>query len=335
MRIVTLALLLGACAATGDAGGGASHLPVSGAGPFRPLDPESAPGISAPYVLSDPVHDLDDASFVVRGEQIAAWVTVRSGPRDAFIGHADVLTRIEDGFGPLVSALEANQGWEAGAVSAPSIMWDGGREWLLFYSGGGAIGWAVGVDDLGHVWKKTAGPALIADGLEEGNLLDAPAAVRFVRDDGSDVVRVYYLGAGAIWAAEAPYADLFAGNATTWTRLDGDPSTPARDPMLAPGAAPFAPVVGRIQARAGETVAGRVRHDLYFGASGGTPPSTCGFAASFTGDHFAAAPLPILPHTTTTSAAHAPAESPYRDGALLLYTQPFGGRSAIAAALSP
>src|SRR5262245_2277747 len=129
MKLTLVLVLAMGCGATGDAGGGASHLPVSGAGPFQPLDPDRAPTIAAPYVLSDPAHDLGDPTFVVSGDAIALWVTVRSSPRDAFIGHADALTRLEDGFVSLVSALQPDQGWEAGAVSAPSVLWNGGREW--------------------------------------------------------------------------------------------------------------------------------------------------------------------------------------------------------------
>jgi hypothetical protein len=325
MRNFVLSLLCAAgCASTGDAGGGASHLPVSGAGPFQPLTIEAAPTLSAPFVLSDPARNIDEPTFVVRDTQLAAWVTVHD-PGGATIQHADAFTRLEDGFGDLFPALQADQGWEAGAVTGPSIVWNGGSEWLLFYAGGGAIGWAVGTDDLGHVWRKAPGPALFADGRAEGNLLGPPAAVHV-----GDKLRLYYEAAGAIWAAEAPYADVLAGNATTWTRLDGDSRTPERDPMVR--ATPFAPGVGRAQARAAVTEAGRVRHDLYVTALNGKPAATVAFAASFTGDAFVIAPAPILPLTVT---ARDPAEQPYRDGAVLLYVTRFGSRDAIAAALSP
>jgi hypothetical protein len=60
--------------------------------------------------------------------------------------------------------------------------------------------------------------------------------------------------------------------------------------------------------------------------------ATCGFASSFTGDRFETADTPILP---LKAATHAPAETPYRDGALLLYIARAGARDAVAAAHSP
>ncbi|HZS37124.1 MAG TPA: hypothetical protein VFF06_09865 [Polyangia bacterium] len=330
-----LAIALSGCASGGDAGGGASNLPVSGAGPFQPLeDPDNKLPIQAPFVLVAPGVNLDEPTVVPWGNLLAMWVTAKA-PSGTSIQHADVLTTLTDGFGPLFPALQADQGWEAGAVSGPSIVWNGpgGTEWLLFYSGGGAIGWAVGTDPLGHVWRKAPGPALIADGAEEGNVLGPPAAVHIPGAAGeSDRLRVYYVASGQLWAADAPYADVLAGGAVTWTRLDGDPSTPARDPMVAASSVPFAAGVGRAQARAGLTPAGRVRHDLYFTAPTGAATNTCGFAGSFSGDDFLVAPAPIV---GVKLNVRSPAETPYQAGALLLYVQQFGANDVIAAALSP
>ena len=80
-----------------------------------------------------------------------------------------------------------------------------------------------------------------------------------------------------------------------------------------------------------------MRHDLYFTAVTAPTPmqptiSTCGFASSFTGDRFVTASAPILP---LKSATRAPAETPYRDGALLLYIERSGAHDAVAAAHSP
>jgi hypothetical protein len=342
-RIAVLTLftlsLAPACAATGESGGGASNLPVSGAGPFQPIQPSDAIPIEAPFVLTQPGSNLDEPTVVPWGSLLAAWVTVKSRAGTT-IQHADVLTTLTDGFGALFPALQADQGWEAGAVSGPSIVWNGpgGTEWLLFYTGGGAIGWAVGTDALGHMWRKAPGPALMANGLEEGHELGAPAAVHVPAAGGeSDRLRVYYLASGDIWAADAPYADVLAGNAVAWTRLDGDPSTPARDPMVRLADVPFAASLGRVQARAGTTPAGRVRHDLYFTAvapTGMTPPTTCAFASSYTGDRFLVEAAPILP-PKLSPAGRSPAETPYGNGALLLYVAAFGADDAIAAALSP
>ncbi|MCU1278525.1 MAG: hypothetical protein JWM53_2071, partial [bacterium] len=277
--------------------------------------------------------DLDDPWVVDYGVEMALWVTTRRA-NVTDIEHSDSFA-LEQGFLPLVQAILPDQSWEAGAVTGPSLIAGDpvvpGGVWVIFYAGGGAIGWATApAVTLGHKFVKAPGPALLADGTDEGTELSSPAVVRL-----DDRVRVYYLAAGAIWAADAPWSDVVAGLATTWTRLDGDPATPERDPMLR--APTWASSIARFTARAGTTAANRVRHDLYFTAV--TAPtaaqpsiSTCGFASSFSGDRFATAAMPILP---LAHATRAPAETPYRDGALLLYIERSGARDAVAAAHSP
>ena len=341
MRAITRAsallaalLMMQGCGSTGDSGGGAQHLPVSGAGPFTPLEPDpSLEAINPPFVLADNNADLDDPWVVDWGDQMALWVTARRA-NVTDIEHADAFT-LEEGFMPLAQAILPDQAWEAGAVTGASLVAGDpvvpGGIWVMFYSGGGAIGWATApAITLGHNWTKAPGPALLADGAEEGTELTSPAVVRL-----AERVRVYYLASGAIWAADAPWSDVVAGSATTWTRLDGDPATPERDPMLRAPA--WALSIGRFTARAAATPAGRTRHDLYFtavtAATSAQPSiSTCGFASSFTGDRYEIASTPILP---LKNATHAPAETPYRDGALLLYIQRSGARDAVAAAHSP
>jgi hypothetical protein len=338
-KIAWLVLLAIGCGTGGDPGGGSSHLPVSGAGPFRPLPPDPDVPITPPIVLLDPTADLDDPFVLADGDLMALWVTTtRKTVTGTRVEHSDAY-KLTDGFLPLIEAINPDQSWEAGAVSSPSVI--RAAPWILFYGGGGAIGWATAAD--GHTWVKAPGPALEANNLEEGHLLASPSAVRI-----DDRVRVYYLAENAVWAAEAPFADVAAGRAATWTRVDGDPSTPARDPMLDGNGLTLATstlsvgvsALARVTARAGQTPAGRVRHDLYYTAmlqqgpttAGKTGMSTCGFASSFTGDRFALGPAPILPIMQTT---RSPAETPYRDGAVLLYVESDGARQAIAAATSP
>jgi hypothetical protein len=332
--LVSLLLVVAGCGAPGDSGGGASHLPVSGSGPFSPLQPDpSLSNINPPFVLIESTADLDDTWVVSYGDQLALWVTARRS-NVTQIEHADSLS-LEEGFLPLVQAIFPDQAWEAGAVASPSLVAGDPvvprANWILFYQGGGAIGWATApAITLGHKWTKAPGPALIANGAEEGSELSSPAVVRV-----GDRARVYYLASGAIWAADAPYDDVIAARATSWSRLDGDPSTPERDPMLRVPS--WALTIGRFSARAATTPTGRVRHDLYFTAT--TVPtslqptvSTCGFASSFSGDQFATAATPILPLMHET---HAPSETPYRDGALLLFIERAGAHDAVAAARSP
>src|SRR5947209_12278310 len=82
-------LMIAGCGVTGDSGGGAAHLPVSGAGPFKPLEPDpSLDAINPPFVLADPAADLDDPWAVNYGDQIALWVTARRA-NVTDIEHAD------------------------------------------------------------------------------------------------------------------------------------------------------------------------------------------------------------------------------------------------------
>ena len=318
---------LAGCGSTGDAGGGAAHLPVSGAGPFSPLAPDPSLPITAPFVLTDPLADFDDPTVVADGELLAIWVTARRSGGRVEIEHSDAYA-LTEGFLEPALAFFADQVWEGGEVYGPSVVRD--EPWILFYGGGGSIGWALfTTQNYMHVYAKAPGPALRPNVREEGNALGAPAAVR-ITDGGSDRLRVYYPANGMIWAAEASYADVHAGLETTWTRLDGDPSTPERDPMLR--GAPYALSIERVFARAARTPAGRLRHDLYFTARTGPDTTTIGFASSFTGDEFQVAPMPILP---AKQLARAPAETPYGDGAVLFYVQRSGGKDAIAAARSP
>jgi len=322
LRRLVCILLLAGCAATGDSGGGASHLPVSGSGPFTPLEPDPSLSISAPVVLTDPGADLDDPSVVVWNDALALWVTTHRGGVTA-IEHADAVTLL-DGFMALYPAIQADQGWEAGGVSQPSVLWT--HPWLMFYGAAGMIGWATAAD--GHTWTKAPGPALIANTAEEGDSLSSPAAVQI-----GDRIRVYYLASGALWAADAPAADVLANRATEWTRLDGRPETPERDPMLRTPS--WALAIGRFTARAADTPVGRLRHDLYFtamtapmGAQGAS--TNVGFASSFTAEDYATAGAPIV---SVHQAVRSPTETPYQDKALLLYVTHSGARDVIAAAL--
>lgn len=338
---VGVAAALCGCGTTGEQSGAGQHPPVSGAGPYRPLAPDPDYPINAPFVLLDAVADLDEPTVVADGEALALWVTAtRRGERR--IEHADAV-RLTEGFAALEPALAADQTWEAGAVYGPSVLRLAPAQWLMFYGAGGMIGWAHASDREGHAWIKAPGPALFADGGDEGTALGPPTVVHL-----GDRARVYYEARGVIWGADAPFDDVAAGRATTWTRLDGDPSTPARDAFVA--GAPFAgPPAGepgglpgglpvrlleRPYARAALTPAGRVRHDLFFTSYTGQSDvaSVIGFAASFEGVRFEVAPKPTL---ATTQKVRAPAQTAYGDGALLLYVQRLGARDSIAVATSP
>src|SRR5947209_1205742 len=176
-------LMIAGCGTTGDSGGGAAHLPVSGSGPFKPLEPDpSLDMINPPFVLADNTADLDDAWVVDYGDLMALWVTARRA-NVTDIEHADSFA-LEQGFLPLVQAILPDQAWEAGSVSGASLVAGDpvvpGGVWVLFYAGGGgAIGWATApAITLGHKWTKAPGPALLADRADEGTELSSPAVLR-------------------------------------------------------------------------------------------------------------------------------------------------------------
>ena len=253
------------------------------------------------------------------------------------IEHADALA-LEEGFLPLVQAILPDQAWEAGAVAAPSLIAGDpvvpGGIWILFYAGGGAIGWATApAVTLGHNFAKAPGPALLADGAEEGTELSSPAVVRL-----GDRVRVYYLAAGAIWAAEAPCERRrrrprhHAGRGSTAIR-------PRPRAIRCCARRAWALSIDRFTARAARD-AGRSRAprsllhrchrantaaavDQHLRASPARSPAI-------------ASPSPPRRSCRSSSATHAPAETPYRDGALLLvHRSARGARDAVAAARSP
>jgi hypothetical protein len=232
-----LAIFLMSCGTTGDLGGGADHLPVSGGGPFAPLTSEPGDQIDAPLVLLDPTADLDDPDVLVDGDALTVFVTAkRKGAITIEQAHA---LSLRAGFGDQVPVLAADQPWEMGAVAAPSVL--RGAPWLLFYAAGGAIGLATSSD--GQTWEKRTSPVFTAD-ADEGSELSAPAAVLV-----GDQVRLYYTATGSIWAAEAPLVALTSGDSVSWTRLDGEPATSPRDPMVAAGGAPFDRLASRWSGR--------------------------------------------------------------------------------------
>ena len=305
MRAYCLALIaVAGCGATGGPGGGASNLPVSGSGPFAPLEMEPGDDIDAPVVLTDPAIDLDDPDVFSDGNALTVWVTAhRAGGDD--IERADAKA-VRQGFGDLEVALSASEPWEGAGVSAPSVIM--GPELFLFYQGTGGIGYAVSTD--GHHWTKAAGPILPSVG--------PPAAVRL-----GQKIRIYYPKNGSLWAAEAPLASTL-----TFSEIG----------EMVAGVPYGGALHGRAFARTANTPTGRQRHDLYFtvatpSATGATVGlSTCGFAASFDGLHFTVESTAITDPKQTTAG---PTMALYGDGALLLWIQERGARNAVFAGKSP
>jgi hypothetical protein len=300
-----------ACGTLAPDGGGASNLPVSGAGPYKKLVANDDTLINEPVVLEDAGASLDDAQVLANGEALMVWVTRRTSDGKSSIRRAD-LARLEDGPMGLEMALAADQAWEMGAIGQPAVIL--GTPSLIFYSAGGGIGYARSDDAM--TWEKAPGPALTASSDETA--IASPAAVML---DGK--VRLFYSGAGGIYAADAALADLAA--------LVPKPFTKAG--LLIPAASSaWASPDGRFTARTVVTVAGRPRYDLFLTGSL-VMLRTVGFAASFDGTNFEIAGAPFL--DPKAPEEWAPTVTNYRDGALLLFSQTQGNRSVIAGATSP
>ncbi len=307
---LSVCVLFAGCGTLAPEGGGATDLPVSGAGPYKLLAPNDAYPFVAPIVLSDAGADLDDAYVLSDGDLIGTWVTYTVN-HTSEIRHADFLS-LETGSTGFIDGVTPAEPWEGNRVAQPAVLWT--APWLLFYAGEGGIGYATADD--GHKWVKAPGPAL-------AGAFSSPAAIRL--DDGT--VRLFYLADDGIHAADAAFADLAA--------RAPEPFHPRDGVVLAPFAAPWLAQLGRFSARTVVTPAGRRRYDLFLtGVTGAAPPAgeDVGFASSFDGLRFEVAATPFLDART---ASWSPSATEYRAGSLLLVTRKNGQHTAIAAALSP
>ena len=316
------------CGTLARDGGGAVDLPVSGAGPYnRQPDP----------LLADLDANLDDSQVFADGDRLIVYLSRRTPDGRSTIVRADpaTLTDTSSMFTPMITADAA---WESGAVAEPALvpaLAPGGRS-LLFYQAAGRIGLAVGDGTTttgnasGAHFTKAAMPVLSAL-PEEGAALASPAAFVLRTSDGTptDTVRLFYLAGGALYAADASFSALVS-LAPNFVRVDGDPATPARDPMLRAGDASWLKRLGRTTARSLRTAAGSARYDLF--VSGAVDkPSVVGFASSFDALHFSVAATPFL----DAKDDHAPSVTAYNARSVLLFTRSEGIRTIIAAATSP
>lgn len=311
------ALALSSCGTLAPDGGGDVGLPLSGVGPFRKLAPSDDTAIAEPVVLAAPGANLDDPFALVDGERLTLWFSRSDGKSGSTIGRAD-LPRLEDGAPSLDFALAAESPWEMGGVAQPSVLrGESGGPWLLFYAAGGAIGYATGD---GVSWDRLPGPAL-APGVGE-RALGSPAPIL-----EGDRVRLYFVvDGGAVEVAEAALADLAARAPTPFVRV-------AEDPVVRAGDAPWLEAIGRVTARAVATSTGRTRYDLYLSGTDDAGQRAVGMAASWDGESYAVPPVAFLDARRPNE--WSPTVVDFRGGALLLFTQPSGAGSVVAAATSP
>jgi hypothetical protein len=234
---VAVAALSVACATLGTQSTGGVNLPTSDVGPFRKLGAKEVLNV-APYVLDG----LTDAPYEQpavlplsadpASMEVAMYVdaTVKTGG----VTHgAIVRTHADDGvsfYGTALDdpnvpelVLDASEPWEEGSVHSPGVLRAAGGQVYLYYAAGGGIGLATSTDGL--AFTKKSAPVLVPDPSVawETTLPTEPSVAVF--PDGS----WHMLYAAGVSIGEATSAD-----GLTWTRVDGDPSTPSLDPVLSP-----------------------------------------------------------------------------------------------------
>lgn len=313
VRCSTIVLLCSmgaaACGTLAPADPPPTGLPASGAGPFRKLE--------EPVLLESAGANLDDAELVVTAAPRFTIFHTRREDRGAVtIGRARFAAL--DDREPTLDVLDLGPGEAAQPAVLPPDR--PGRPWLLCFARAGHIECATSPD--GDRFTPIPALTLSPNGAEEGPALTSPALLRL----GAGRARLVYLAASALYAADLP---LDGGGPV---RLDADPGTPARDPILRAGITPWLRELGRVTARTLITPAGRARHDLYL--SGLLDKArVVGLAASWDALHFTAADAPFLDPKAPDE--WAPSADAYPDGTLLVFTARSVGRTIIAAATGP
>jgi len=312
-RALLSLLVLAGCGTLAEPGAGDLELPNGRGGPFGPVVPADMNNQLCAVV--EVGARLDDPAPLRTAQGVALYFSyVRGEVR----GIGRVLMpngRLPEGVPAVVYRPSAS--WEGDTVEAPSLaQGPDGALWMAYASPGG-LGIARGTDGL--AWTAPAAPSLVQDPTAgEDTSLRAPSLTR--NPAGGWVL--LYESAAAIWMARA-------GDDLRFTRVDGDPSTPRRDPVLAPATTGDGGVPGYRSGAVGDpfltvetTSAGRALWRLYFTArttplpiDGGLRADvTVGVAGSFDGARFEAAAIPALASRIdlTASAPGVIADGPNR-----------------------
>ena len=226
-----------ACATTGVDGDGDLNLPTASVGPFRKLAADEVPGI-APFVFDDRTTLYREPAALTEGSDVILFAVARNGS-GAAATDVIVRTRATDGraflgtsadtshVAPVV--LRPTEAWEGGALSGPFVV-RAGADVLLYYAAAGGIGLARSSDG-GLTFQKVPGPIFVRDPAVAWETTQVRAPGVYVLPDGRS--RLLYTAGPCIGEAEST-------DGVRFTRLDADPSTPAIDFVLGPGA-PAAP----------------------------------------------------------------------------------------------
>lgn len=229
---ILLGLFTAACSAIGDPGGYPSGYPHGGTGVFRALTGEEtgildgraivtqrvaveAPNVAEGHLFYATAPALEERPEVPEGHPRNEVFWPAFGARSIF----RAAPRANPGFAAGQEVLRAELPWEGGEVFDPwVVVHESGVR--LFYAAEGGIGLAEASTVDGAFRRVGNGPILGASAALEG----APRRPSVVRGP-QGAFWMYYDAGGAIGAARSD-------DGVTFTRVDGDPSTPAIDPIV-------------------------------------------------------------------------------------------------------
>ena len=309
-----------------DPGGGDSHLPTQGAGPYSKLVVDRETPADEPYVVAVFPMFLRDPSVVTRDDGgYRLWFSYQDDPAGAvseiWTAELPALLELPD-VGP-DRALASDQPWEQGAVAAPCVVRVSETDLVMFYQGGvsePAVGLAESRDN-GRTWTKHPSNPIVTD-------LVAPTAARL--PDGE-------------WLLYASRPDrsgilgLRSRDAVTW----GDPTGPVIAPR--PGVADAFDRDGVTDPWlvVRPTVTGHLHHALFYTGvlepdPDEEPDLSIGWAGSFDGlsfQRFASPEGPILDPGGTSEHGASVLLGPTRG--VMFFSESHRGVQSIAAAVHP
>lgn len=331
------------CGTLASPGAGDHELPANRTGPFRELTLAEMGGRTCAAVDFSGL--IDEPSALRRSDGRVALYVSREHDSQRVIARV-VMRAPGQQDGDPVDVLSASLPWQGGAVSSPDVASRSDGSLVMAYAtASGALGLARSAD--GTSWSALPSPALeaVAD-AGETTALRAPT----VLERGDGVIVLVYASAGALWMARAPRIDA------PFERVDADPRTPRRDPVLGAVGHAVNPDGGAPEFESGSlddpdltvesTALGRSLWRLYYTArsapfamDGGVAPGlTISMAASFDGVNFTRFGAPVFSTRADPSIA-APSMVADDSRRSLLYTggrcNLSRGRRGVRAAIAP
>ncbi len=221
------------CATLGTEGEGDRNLPSAGVGPFRKLDGDELLGVP-PFVFADSFAHYREPSALSLSEtepDVALYAVAlkrtSTTEHDVFVrsraydGRSFYGSEGDSGHAPAV-VLEPTLPWEADHIASPSALSYKGEVWLYYATPAGI---ALATSSDGLTFKKRDNPIFVRDAAVtwETDEPHAPSVALF--PDGT--LHLFYGSGGAI-------GEAISSDGVTFSRLDGDSSTAAIDPVLTP-----------------------------------------------------------------------------------------------------